>query len=785
MPMTRAALRAAEAVEETFDTLAIETSTPEPRKSRKTRSRAEIHEDRDEESSEDGHLEEEPGRAALRDVTDENYPQADGYEEQAEEVEAEQEDEPEIRKSTRRATKSKSRSRSKKTESSAAVEHRVIQEPEAQVEEIEVDEPKRQELVPEVGLELEAEAEDPIEELQSELHELQAESEPQPLQEDLQSPETVLPEEQSEVIEDSTPELAPKTPKFDPAIHISPGEEVKAVAIEEDSFIPAIRSRSPAKSVELSRSYTSDSLHSTLQPQQSLRRTSSTSFEQSFEAMDSLEDSIESITAGLPILPAEDMNSPDSPVKMQIRRLNAQGTATPNSSAARTPVLSAKLQSVLRAQEKDKENTPPPAARTPMSKAKTPLKPKTPVFRETPLKSKTPITKPSSPLKSQVMPATRRLSPSKGALSVRKFDTAVSTTPKQPPPSVRRAPMSVRKSVAIASPLKRMESALSTSSSSLRKSSPKKPLANTTNTKSEVLPKKPNMTANFQKTHGASMSFSNSPAKSQPNMHKRRITSGGVLSTAKPGFIPAKSSKPPTSSTFKLPGEIIAEKLKAQKEARQEQTNQPRLTVAEQKAAKLKAEREAREARVRENQLKETEAATTFILPGDAIAEKLRAGREARLAKMNEPKVSLAEQKAAKLKAEREAREERVRQNQLKETEVSVLPGDAVAEKLRAQREVRVASGTIPASVLAEQKAAKLRVEREAREERVRLNQLKAEEEAARKKSARPVNSSTLTISKARAEAAERGRQASKEWAEKMLKKKMGDTKVEQTAISC
>lgn len=79
-----------------------------------------------------------------------------------------------------------------------------------------------------------------------------------------------------------------------------------------------------------------------------------------------------------------------------------------------------------------------------------------------------------------------------------------------------------------------------------------------------------------------------------------------------------------------------------------------------------------------------------------------------------------------------------------------------------------------PKLTLAEQKTAKLKADREAREERVRLNQMKAEKEMEKKKAARPTGGNVLTVSKARAEAAERGRLASKEWAEKMMMKKQG-----------
>lgn len=112
------------------------------------------------------------------------------------------------------------------------------------------------------------------------------------------------------------------------------------------------------------------------------------------------------------------------------------------------------------------------------------------------------------------------------------------------------------------------------------------------------------------------------------------------------------------------------------------------------------------------------------------------------------------------------------------------LPGEAVAEKLKAQKEAREEKMKQPKATLAEQKAAKLKADREAREERVRLNQLKAKENAEEKenkKPQRPVSMSALSVSKARAEAAERGRQASKEWAERMMLKKRATTEVKAT----
>ena len=67
------------------------------------------------------------------------------------------------------------------------------------------------------------------------------------------------------------------------------------------------------------------------------------------------------------------------------------------------------------------------------------------------------------------------------------------------------------------------------------------------------------------------MSFSASPAKAQPNTTQkiRKTSNTTSLSTSKPGFVPAKSTKATTTSSFTLPGEAIAAKLKAQREERQ------------------------------------------------------------------------------------------------------------------------------------------------------------------------------------------------------------------------
>jgi hypothetical protein len=81
-------------------------------------------------------------------------------------------------------------------------------------------------------------------------------------------------------------------------------------------------------------------------------------------------------------------------------------------------------------------------------------------------------------------------------------------------------------------------------------------------------------------------SFSASPAKAQPNTAQkiRKTSNTTSLSTSKPGFVPAKSTKAATTSSFSLPGEAIAAKLKAQREERQKREEEAAAKQARGKA---------------------------------------------------------------------------------------------------------------------------------------------------------------------------------------------------------
>jgi len=537
--MTRAALRAQQVDNEQEPQQ--ESQTPLAKEQRRqTRSVAQIHEDLSENEVEEGSETQKSGttirdhpseRSALRDITDENYPIAEvdlsetNMEKEKQELDNAQSELHELRKSTRKG-RGKSKSRTRKVEAVTLVEPGVDEATkQGKLEHLDS-------AVPET--EPTSLAEEPVQ--NEELPELES------------HPETDVREVDTTVDEEIEPQLSieslvPKTPKFDPDVY-QPDHEASTTT--EDSFVHSITSRSPTKlgQSQMEDSHPSQQLQpcsSSLQAQTPLRRASSTNFEESFEALDSLEDTIEQVTAGLPVLSAEQVDVPDSPAKVNPTPLRAQlSVATSNISATRTPRSNVKLYSVRKAQNKES----------------TPLKTRTPLSKHTtPVKTATPVAKQSTPFK-PITPSVTELTTSK-------------TTR-----------MSARKSAS-------------------------KPAVGTKSDATAPMPKKQETTE-----HQHSISFSNYTAKQQPNTQKKRNTSN-VLSTAKSGFVPAKSTKPPTCSSFALPGEAVAEKLKAQREAREEKMKQPKMSLAEEKAAKLKADREAREERVRQNQERAREASNS------------------------------------------------------------------------------------------------------------------------------------------------------------------------------
>ena len=278
----------------------------------------------------------------------------------------------------------------------------------------------------------------------------------------------------------------------------------------------------------------------------------------------------------------------------------------------------------------------------------------------------------------------------------------------------------------------------------------------------------------------STMSFSNSPLKTQPNLAKKRVTSG-TLSTSRPAFVPAKSSKPPTKSSFALPGEAIQAKLKAQREERSKQEGEDN----EKKTFKARpAPSRASRPSVLPRENKASLARKSSALTADGQTEN-KENVEPKAPSKPKPRPSVAVGSVSNtldVKKRRLEENDAVRANSAVRRTLGSAPPTATTKKPSATARPpvaprpaprtsftpRVASLTkpnrtfpelpdsapqqkIPAKISGKEVYArsKLNLEREEREKR--------EKEGAAKK--------------ARAEAAERGRQASRDWAEKQKRK--------------
>jgi hypothetical protein len=182
---------------------------------------------------------------------------------------------------------------------------------------------------------------------------------------------------------------------------------------------------------------------------------------------------------------------------------------------------------------------------------------------------------------------------------------------------------------------------------------------------------------------------------------------------------PPKSTKPPTRSTFQLPGEAVAAKLKAQKEERlrreaegevverravtlpprPKSTKLPTTSTfqlpGEAVAARLKAQKEERLRREAEGEVVETvftmpprpkstkpPTVATFQLPGEIVAAKLKAQKEERLRREAEGEVVKKPRPMSMPPPPKSTKPPTVANFQ--------LPGEAISAKLRAQKEERL-----------------------------------------------------------------------------------------------
>ncbi|KIW87026.1 uncharacterized protein Z519_12323 [Cladophialophora bantiana CBS 173.52] len=237
------------------------------------------------------------------------------------------------------------------------------------------------------------------------------------------------------------------------------------------------------------------------------------------------------------------------------------------------------------------------------------------------------------------------------------------------------------------------------------------------------------------------LSFSNSPVKKLANTTKKQVA-GAALSTSRPGFVPAKSTKSPTRPKFSLPGDAVAAKLKVQREERMKREEETGNDKKVFKARPVPAKISRPSVVPREN--KASQARMSIYATG---------GNKENV----EPKPAAASQP----KTRPLSHEAKPKTWETAKAKVSVHRTAASATPTKPRpSSIHLAAGqksTITKEDVVQQRAKGKEVFERSKAEMERLDKERREKEDAARK--------------ARAEAAERGRQASREWAEKQKKK--------------
>lgn len=390
---------------------------------------------------------------------------------------------------------------------------------------------------------------------------------------------------------------------------------------------------------------------------------------------------------------------------------------------------------------------------------------------ESPVKARQTPTKtlPPSARKTALATAITASTPKSARLSSTKTPRPTRVSPMKTPKSVKLSPSKTR-----ATPLKHAPPRTNSGRVSTVKPIAKGPNVNKSTTRPSTLVAKPAATEACKST----MSFSNSPPKTRPNLAKKRVTSG-PLSTSRPAFVPAKSSKPPTKATFALPGEAIQAKLKAQREerAKQEDEDKDKKTF---KARPAPSRTSRPNVLPREN--KASLARKSSALTADGQTENKENVEPKAPPKARPPVAAVSASNPLDVKKRRTEGGGSITANSAARRTIGSAPLTATTKKLsptaqpsiaprpapRASFTPRVASLTkstkttpqspdaatkpkAPAKVSGKEVYARTKLEHEREEKEKR-----EKEEAAKK---------------ARAEAAERGRQASREWADKQKRK--------------
>ncbi|EXJ82534.1 hypothetical protein A1O3_06347 [Capronia epimyces CBS 606.96] len=431
----------------------------------------------------------------------------------------------------------------------------------------------------------------------------------------------------------------PKTPKFDPSIHV-PNDDVATPATDtaEDSFVDKIKTRSPSKIQSYTEVSPSDcSIENTM--------TRISRIEDSVDAIDALEDAIEKVSEGLPVLGGLQIESPVKSRKNTPTRQPAQ-SCTPAPSAMKT--------------------------------------------RRSPTKNS-------------------HISPTKTTTVVRSSGPTKPTIVRPSAPKPASKPVAMTKQA-------------------------KKPIIDGNKPRESIASSHP------------ALSFSNSPSKGVSNTSQKRVPSTR-LSTTKPAFVPAKSSKPPTKPTFSLPGEAISAKLKAQREERLKREEEAEKERKQFKARPVPTKTSRPSVVPREN--KASQARMSLYATGvnkENIAPKA-ASRPAAADPKPRPSSFCAKPSSDQTRANSGIR----RATSVMEKPLMAKPRVSSLQLASGQK------STVTKDDVAQQKVKGKEVFSRNKAEMERLEKERKEKEEATRR--------------ARAEAAERGRQASREWAEKQKKK--------------
>ena len=141
-----------------------------------------------------------------------------------------------------------------------------------------------------------------------------------------------------------------------------------------------------------------------------------------------------------------------------------------------------------------------------------------------------------------------------------------------------------------------------------------------------------------------------------------------VSSIHKAPFQPSKSTKPPTVSNFELPGDAVARKLKEQREARLGNGMERETKKGETKSQKVEINAP------KPVKSKKPPTRASFILPGEAIAQKLKEKREERL---KQQEVAAEPRKESKARPIRLSQGATVKSTATSKARISLVPREA------------------------------------------------------------------------------------------------------------